>query len=117
MAKHNGMIYFSGKHYYILDTDRVKVTDKVAELFVNEFVAHRGIEDSWRAADESSRQQVIKNFKYGISRVTFEIKKTRTGGQYLYIEGVGYQSITTIPESYWLDQVVIFFEEFVEEVV
>ena len=117
--KHFGFHMFANNHDYFLETDRKKVTDKVAVIFIREILAHRM--SVWQNAAEQEKLDTIKNTKPRIRPCSFEIKKTSTGTKYLDYSLLRHANDInsrcgggTIPEKYWIDDVTIFWEDDLE---
>ena len=112
-----GFMLFAFQHNFILATNRKNITDNMAEIFVKRALLKKGRYAAWQNATEKERQETIKNTKWRIQPVSFEIKGN-TAGKYLsysILKHAQDDSATrgggTIPESYWADELTIFSEE------
>ena len=119
-CKHFGMMMWSGNHHYIMETERERVTNKVAELFCKEILLRNNSYQIWEQASEEVRELTIKHTRTRIEPVVFEI----VNGKVRYLsytilrkaldENSG-RGGGTLPEKYWENELTIFWEEDLEE--
>lgn len=121
-CKHFGMMVWSGNHHYIMETERERITNKVAELFCKEILLRNNSYQVWEQASDEVKNLTIKHTKTKIEPVMFKI----VNGKVRYLsytilrkpldENSG-RGGGTLPEKYWDKELTIFWEEDLEEYV